>query len=69
MGMSESRISETALGAPSRTEFIDNKFGEGKLGFYYWDRDGKNIFVARTEDNKVRSTTDMRKVKTTRKTT
>ena len=62
-GMSESRIGSTSLGAPSRSEFINNKFGDGKLRFYYWDKGGKTIFVARTENGVVRSTTDNRKGK------
>ena len=63
IGLSEANIGKTALGTPSRSEFIDNKFGEGKLGYYFWDRDNKVLFVARTENGKVRSVTDMRTVR------
>ncbi len=63
VGMSESYILNTSLGAPSRSEFKESKFGSGTLGYYYWDQNNKVMFVARTEEDKVYSVTDMRTVR------
>ena len=59
VGMSEYSIGNTEIGKPTRKEFRESKFGKGTLGYYYWDQNGKCMFIARTEDGVVKSVTDM----------